>query len=461
MTIRWDPREHLALFAYVLKWLVLVAPVAGLIGSAVALFLWLLEVVTETRAAHPALLYALPVAGVLVVVLYHWLGKNSEGGNNLVMEQIHEPGGGVSWRMAPLVFAGTIITHLFGGSAGREGTAVQMGGSIAGLFVRAFRLGKDDTRILLSCGIAAGFGAVFGTPLTGAIFALEVLTLGRMRYDALIPCFMASVIGDLACTQWGIGHTQYAVALLAPLGHSAILQPDLLVAGKVALAAVAFGLTGYVFAECIHFSSAALKRLCSPYWLRPIVGGLVIIGLTWALGTTAYLGLGVHPQEPSNISIVHAFEAGGVTPWSWFWKLVFTVVTLGSGFKGGEVTPLFFIGAALGNTLGVLLDLPVDLMAAIGFVAVFAGATNTPLACTVMSVELFGAAHLPYFALGCFLAYLFSGHSGIYLSQRVGTAKGDHATRHHGFSLRHIREHPSGPALAPRTADDPESGRQA
>jgi H+/Cl- antiporter ClcA len=270
---------------------------------------------------------------------------------------------------------------------------------------------------------------------------------------------MASVIGDLACTQWGIGHTQYAVALLAPLGHGAILQPDLLVAGKVALAAVAFGLTGYVFAECIHFSSAALKRLCSPYWLRPIVGGLVIIGLTWGLGTTAYLGLGVHPQEPSNISIVHAFEPGGVTPWSWFWKLVFTVVTLGSGFKGGEVTPLFFIGAALGNTLGMLLEVPVDLMAAIGFVAVFAGATNTPLACTVMSVELFGAAHLPYFALGCFLAYLFSGHSGIYLSQRVGTAKGDHATRHHGFSLRHIREHATGPAQASRIPDDRESER--
>jgi H+/Cl- antiporter ClcA len=438
--IRWNSREYLAITWFAARWLLIVTPVAALAGSAVAFFLWLLDIVTATRVAHPALLYGLPLAGVVVAIVYHRFGKAAEGGNNLIVEQIHEPGGGIPWQMAPLVLAGTLVTHLFGGSAGREGTAVQMGGSIAGLFVRWLRLDRDETRILLSCGVAAGFGAVFGTPLTGAIFALEVVSFGRMRYEALLPCFFASIIGDLACTQWGIAHTHYHIAPGAFAGALPIIHLDLLVAAKVAIAAICFGITGFLFAETGHFLSAAFKRLAPSYWIRPIFGGVAVIALVWLVGTPAYLGLGVAPQDPSGISIVNAFHAGGVTPWSWFWKIVFTAVTLAAGFKGGEVTPLFFIGAALGNTLGVLLGLPVDLMAGIGFVAVFAGATNTPIACTVMSVELFGAEYLPYFALGCFIAYLFSGHTGIYLSQRVGASKIAHLPHHTGASLRSIRE---------------------
>jgi H+/Cl- antiporter ClcA len=439
MHIRWDTREHAALAWYVIKWLLLAAPVAIVVGSAVALFLWLLEVATQARIAHPELLFALPLAGIVIALVYHAFGKESEGGNNLIMEQIHEPGGGIPWQMAPLVLLGTVITHLFGGSAGREGTAVQMGGSIASLFVRAFKLDRDETRILLSCGIAAGFGAVFGTPLTGALFALEVLALGRMRYDALIPCFIASIIGDLICTHWGINHTHFRISAIELSPDIPALRLEPVLAAKVALSAVVFGLASYLFAETSHFITAAFKRFLPRYWLRPAVGALIIIGLTYMLGTRAYLGLGVAPQDETNISIVYAFEHNGVTPWSWFWKLLFTAITLGSGFKGGEVTPLFFIGATLGNTMGELLNAPVDLIAAIGLVAVFAGATNTPLACTVMGVELFGATYLPYFALGCFLAYLFSGHSGIYLSQRVGVSKGNYAAHHRGISLRSVR----------------------
>ncbi|WP_250637594.1 chloride channel protein [Syntrophotalea acetylenivorans] len=204
MPIRWDFKEHLSLGKYVLRWFLLVLPMSALVGSAVALFLWMLHEATVLRWEHPWLVFLLPLAGVVIVVSYSRYGKNAEGGNNLVMEQIHEPGGGVPLRMAPLVLLGTVVTHLFGGSAGREGTAVQMGGSIAQVFTGPLKLDEGDTRILLTAGVAAGFGAVFGTPLTGAVFALEVLALGSMRYNALIPCLMASVMGDFFCTAWGL-----------------------------------------------------------------------------------------------------------------------------------------------------------------------------------------------------------------------------------------------------------------
>lgn len=180
-----------------------------------------------------------------------------------------------------------------------------------------------------------------------------------------------------------------------------------------------------LFAELTHSIGRGFKRLIPQAMFRPVLGGAIVIALVLLLGTRDYLGLGVTSNHPGSVSIVSSFTPGGVTPWSWWWKLLFTAVTLGSGFKGGEVTPLFFIGAALGNVLGHFMGAPVDLFAALGFVAVFAGATNTPLACTLMGIELFGADIAVYVAVTCFLAYVFSGHSGIYLSQRIGTAKGD------------------------------------
>lgn len=440
MPIRWNFREHLSLIWFVLRWIAICAPVSFAVGSSVAFFLWVLEMATHLRWDAPWLLFFLPVGGILIALMYHYFGKSAEGGNNLIMEQIHEPGGGVPKRMAPLVLIGTVVTHLFGGSAGREGTAVQMGGSIAHSFVKPFKLNKEDTSILLSCGVAAGFGAVFGTPLTGAIFALEVLALGRMRYNALIPCLIASILGDLTCTAWGIGHTMYRIAPPEIQIDNPFVRPDLLIIAKISLAAIAFGLASFLFAELNHSLSAIYKKYVKAYWLRPVIGACVIIALTYLLGTRAYLGLGVYAQDETGISIVSAFSENGVTSWSWFWKLLFTAVTLSCGFKGGEVTPLFFIGAALGHTMGVLLGVPVDLMAGIGFVAVFAGATNTPLACTIMGVELFGSQYLLYFALGCFLAYLFSGNSGIYLSQRMGSGKGGQKPLKSTDSLRQIRE---------------------
>ncbi len=448
MPLRWDVKEHLALGKYVVRWFFLTLPMAAVVGSAVALFLWMLHKATVLRWEHPWLLYLLPLAGIAIVVFYARFGENVEGGNNLVVEQIHEPGGGIPKRMTPLVLLGTVITHLFGGSAGREGTAVQMGGSIAQVFVTPFRLNEEDTRIMLTAGVAAGFGSVFGTPLTGAIFALEVLALGSMRYNALIPCLLASVMGDFFCHAWGTSHTPYFI------GNAAmrIVLPDYhidpVLAGKIILASVAFGLAGFLFAELTHTLQRLFKGLISIYWLRPVAGALLVMGITWMLGTRDYLGIGVTTASGEGISIVNAFTAGGATSWSWFWKLLLTAITLACGFKGGEVTPLFFVGATLGAALARVLGVPIDLLAGVGFIAVFAGATNTPLACTIMGVELFGSQYLLYFATACFFAYLFSGHSGIYLSQRIGNAKGDHLNHKDQISLRKVRE--DRPALLAR-----------
>ena len=430
MIFRWDFREHVSLSMFVLKWLAISLPSAAVVGSAVAMFLWLLDRVTELHWQNPWLLYLLPLAGLASGYLYHRLGQAAEAGNNLIMEQIHEPGGGVPTRMAPLVLIGTLITHLFGGSAGREGTAVQMGGSLVATFGRWLKLNEQDTRILLTCGIAAGFGAVFGTPLTGAIFAIEVLTIGRMSYTALIPCLIASIVGDQVNTAWGVGHTQYQVAWAARVSETASgMTLDWKLTGKVAIAAVCFGLTSVLFAQLTHGIAWVFKRMIAIPWLRPAVGGILVILLTLALGDRDYLGLGVNanPDTPDAVTIQSCFLIGGAAMLSWWWKLLFTAVTVGSGFKGGEVTPLFFIGAALGNALGHLLGAPVDLMAALGFVAVFAGATNTPLACTIMAIELFAhgngsllsSSFVVYAAIACFLSWFLSGHSSIYRAQRI------------------------------------------
>jgi H+/Cl- antiporter ClcA len=416
--------EHFFIVSHLFRWTVLVLPVALTVGSLVALFLWLLDRVIWLRWQHPWLLFLLPLAGIFIWLLYKYLGKNSDAGNNLIMDEIHEPGGGVPARMAPLVLLTTIITHLFGGSAGREGTAVQIGGSMANFFARLLRLPREDIKMILMAGIAAGFGAVFGTPVTGAIFALEVLTAGRIKHDALMPCFIASVLADITCSAWGIHHTQYHIALAGEgRAYFSFLHFDLLLLIKVIVAGVLFGLAGFFFAETSHTIRNYSNKWIKIKWLIPVIGGLIILSLTWLLGTRDYLSLGVTSPDSNAVTIVSCFHAGGARDLSWLWKLLFTAITLGMGFKGGEVTPLFFIGAALGNTLAMISGAPVDLMAGLGFIAVFAGATNTPIACTIMGVELFGAGNVLYFAVACFTAYYFSGHSGIYSAQRVAVSK--------------------------------------
>jgi len=407
--------EHDAILKYALRWTILILPVAIVIGSVVALFLGLLHFTIHFRFQHTWLLFLLPLAGVLIHFIYRSVGKSSEKGNNLILEEIHQPGAGVPTQMAPIILLTTLITHLFGGSAGREGTAVQIGGSLASLFGKWFKLNEQETKMMLTAGVAAGFGAVFGTPLTGAVFAIEVLTIGKIKYDALLPALMASVIGDFTVSAWGIQHTAYHIDSTDPIA--------LLLLGKVIVAAVVFGLASFSFTIAVNTVKNFFLKIFKVHWLIPVFGGLIIIALTYILGKSDYLSLGVDAQYPGAVTIPSAFQSGGSGTWSWFWKTVYTAITLGTGFKGGEVTPLFYIGATLGNTLSMLLDAPTSLFAALGFIAVFAGATNTPLACTLMGAELFGSQYIILFAVACFTAYLFSGSSGIYSAQRKGVPK--------------------------------------
>ncbi len=423
----------------ILRWLLIVVPISVAVGSVVALFLWLLDLATETRVGNPWLLYLLPVAGLVIVFSYRVAGKNAESGNNLIIDEIHEPAAGVPGRMAPLVLVGTVVTHLFGGSAGREGTAVQIGGAIADKLCALLALDPQERRLMLTAGVAAGFGACFGTPFAGAIFALEVLAIGRIKFDAVIPALLAAGLADLVCVAWGTPHTHYRIDYLEQV---VVWQENigfnLWLTAKILPAAVAFGLAGYLFGEVTHLIKDVFRVTLKNAYVTVVAGGLLVIGLVILIGNGDYIGLGVQASREGGVSILSAFGEGGAEWYSWMLKLLLTAITLAAGFKGGEVTPLFFIGATLGNTLAWTMNAPVDLFAALGLLAVFAAATNTPLACTIMGVELFGADHLVYFALACFVAYAFSGHTGIYGSQRVAVPKP--GEEHHHLTLAELRD---------------------
>lgn len=417
--------EQFKIGLHLIRWTALIIPVAVTVGSMVAIFLWLMEWAADTRWQNLWLIYFLPLAGIVIHFAYKHIGKNSGGGNNLIMDEIHKPEQSIPFRMAPLVLLSTVITHLFGGSAGREGTAVQIGGSIAAFIGKKLRLSESDTRIILLAGMAAGFGAVFGTPVTGAIFALEVLAIGRIKYQALLPCLIASILADATCNAFPIHHTHYTIEYSAKEAFNSInfISIDALLLIKVIIASILFGLASLLFSKLSHAIKYWSGQWINTAWLIPVIGSVLILSISYLIGNYDYLGLGVNSPNADSTTIISAFSAEGAQPFSWLFKLILTAITLGMGFKGGEVTPLFFIGATLGNTLAVISGAPIDLMAGLGFIAVFAGATNTPLACTIMGVELFGADNFTYYAVACFTAYYFSGHSGIYSSQLLAISK--------------------------------------
>ena len=309
--------------------------------------------------------------------------------------------------MAPLVYVGTVLTHLFGGSAGREGTGVQMGGAIADFMSRLLKMHPYDRKIMIQIGIGAGFASIFGTPLAGAVFALEVIIVGRLRYDAILPVFLSAFFANLTCHAWGIAHTHYVISYTPDINIQTLLI--------VLAASIIFGLAAMTFSRFIEIWGGLAKKYIGYPPLRPFIGGIFIALSVYLLGTTKYIGLGVP-------TIVDSFSE--VQMWyDFLLKILLTTFTIGVGFKGGEVTPLFFVGATLGSALSAVLPLHVSLLAGLGFVAVFAGATNTPIACTLMGIELFGADAAVYIGIACVTAYMFSGHTGIYTSQVIGSPK--------------------------------------
>jgi H+/Cl- antiporter ClcA len=407
-----------------IKWIIIGSIVGSITGSAAALFLKSLELATELRMKYTWLLFLLPFGGAVVSFLYSKYGKNSSKGNNLIIEKINESSGQVPLRMAPLVFFGTFITHLFGGSAGREGTGVQIGASIAEGIGKLFKLDKVDNRIILMAGISSGFASVFGTPLAGTVFGLEVAALGLMSYEALIPAFTASIVGDFMVSFLGVQHTHFKV-----VGVPDMTLPIIL---KIAFAAILFGLTSKLFSELTH----KLKELFTEGFENPviksIVGGMLVIALVYIVGTRDFLGL--------SIPLISESFNGQVHPLAFLGKILFTSLTLGTGFQGGEVTPLFVIGSTLGNSLSNILHISPSFLAALGLIGVFAGATNTPIASFILSLEMFGSQGMVFVFMTCTISYLFSGHTGIYISQKIGRSKSKLIEVPHNATLSYFRQ---------------------
>ena len=390
----------------IFKWILICILIGIFSGSASAFFLVSLEWVTEFRIQHEWIIWFLPFGGLLIGLSYYYWGESVAKGNNLLLEEYENPQKVIPFKMAPLVLLGTLLTHLFGGSAGREGTAVQMGGAIADQFTKIFKLDNSERKILIILGISAGFASVFGTPLAGAVFALEVLYFSKINFKSIFLSFLVAYAAYFTVEFWQVAHTHYSIPIVPEITFTNLSYTIIL--------GILSGLAALLFARNTHFWGSLFAKIQYPP-LRPFIGGIILAIAFAGFGFTKFSGLGV-PVIVDSFSNANAW-------YDFLLKILFTGFTLGTGFKGGEVTPLFFVGAALGSALSLIIPLPIALLAGIGFVAVFSGATHTPIACTIMGMELFGLQPGIFIAIACTIAYFSSGSVGIYKSQIVKGAK--------------------------------------
>jgi len=380
----------------------LVAALTGLLCGVVgSVFHHAVDWATEIRTEHGWLLYLLALAGLAIAALYHYTHTNGIGTNN-ILSSIRK-GEHIPLWLVPVIFVSTTITHLFGGSAGREGAALQIGGGIGFKLGKLLRLDEGDHRMVTLCGMSAVFAALFATPLTATVFVLEVVAVGLIQYSAFVPCLVSSLAAFGVSKLFGLHTSHYAPVLQSM---------DVLMFIKVGGFSVIVALMSIVLCEVLHNTEHAAAKLFKNRFVRAVVGGVLIIGLTLALNTRDYNGAG------SNV--IDLALAGSVnSSWAFLWKLIFTAVTIGFGFKGGEIVPTFFIGATFGCVVGPLLGIPADLAAALGLVGMFCGVVNCPLASIILSIELFGAGAMPYFALVCGISYMLSGKFGLYTGSQI------------------------------------------
>lgn len=382
-------------------------------GISSTVFLVLLRSATDFRLGHAWMIWFLPLAGLIIGLAYRFYAHRAAQGSNLVLEEIHNPKNVLPLRMAPLVLGGTLMTHLFGGSAGREGTAVQMAASMADQVGRLFKVTSEERQRLLMAGMGAGFGSAMGAPLAGAIFGMEVIQVGRLRLSAWPQCLLSSLIAYGVSLQLGIPHSSYGPLDLPVFNW--MLIPWIFVAGIV------FGVAALVFVQLAHFIEKTAKSLVATDFLRPFWGGVLLVFCYQFVAQERYAGLGIAVIQEA---LVHPAEL--LDP---VFKVFFTTLTLGTGFKGGEFVPLVYIGSTLGSFLGTLLPVSFSLLAVLGFGAVFAGAANTPLACALLTAEIFGWSVFPYALLACYMSYYCSGHGGVYRTQIIARPK------HHRMSV--------------------------
>ena len=389
------------------QWLLL-AGLAGLAcGLAGAAFTWCVAQATALRADQPWLLFCMPVAGLIIAWSYRICGMENDSGTNQIIASVRG-GERPLVRLAPLIFLGSVLTHLTGGSAGREGAALQIGGSISAGIGRLLRLGARNTNTIIQCGMAGLFSALFGTPVAAAVFSLEVVNVGHFRFAALFPCLLSALIAGAVPQALGLPGEGY---LLSGVPEAAVLP-----LAQTGVLAVAAAVLSILFCLLMHGTGRAYKKYLPNPCLRILAGAGLVILLTLLEGSGDYNGAGGQIIE-------HAVEGRVRVPWAFALKMLFTALTLGAGFKGGEIVPTLFIGSTFGCAAAPLLGLEPSFGAAVGMIALFCGVTNCPLASILLSVELFGSGALPFFALACALAFLLSGRFSLYSSQKIVYSK--------------------------------------
>ena len=389
-----------------LKWIIFAIIVGAIVGLCGTAFYFALSLVTVLRTQNTWLIFLLPLGGLGIVAMYRFLHNEKDTGTNLVISAIHS-GDELPLRMAPLIFVSTLITHLFGGSAGREGAALQMGGSIGNALGKLFRFDDKDKHVMIMCGMSAAFSALFGTPMAAAILPMEMVSVGVMYYIALVPCVISSLVAHGIAYSLGVSNEMFIIRSIPKFG--------IITSIEISVLAILCALVSILFCVLLHKSEDLYKRFFTNPYIRVIAGGCIIIVLTLLVGNQDYNGTG--------INIIEHCINGTVRPEAFLLKMIFTALTLGAGYKGGEIVPSFFTGAAFGCLFGNLLGFSPTLCTAVGMTAVFCGVTNCPITSLLISFELFGYDGMPYFLLATALSYMLSGYFGLYRSQKIVYSK--------------------------------------